>query len=577
MMRRLGSFLGDAWALARPYWSSGERGRALLLLGTVVALNLSLVGMTVVLTYWQRAFFNALEQRDAATFWALLLLGGEAEGTWFPGFCLIAAAYILIAVYQLYLRQALEIRWRRWLTERYLGEWMADRAYYRMALTDATTDNPDQRIADDIRMFVGDTLGLSLGLLNSLVTLFSFVFVLWSLSGPVEVLGVSIPGYMVWVALLYAVVGTWLAHLIGRPLIRLNFLQQRVEADFRYALVRVRDNVEGIALHGGEADETRGLRARFGRLAENWWAIMVATKRLTFFTAGFTQVASIFPIVVAAPAYFAGRIPLGGLIQTSSAFGQVQGALSWFVDNYARLTEWRATVERLTGFTRAVAAARATTEGVQVTPAEGDAVTMEGVTLALPDGRVLLSDAALRLEKGEAVLLTGASGGGKSTLFRALAGIWPFGRGMVAMPEGARALFLPQRPYLPLGTLRRAVCYPLDAAAVPEAEIRAALDAVGLRHLAGRLDEEDAWDRRLSGGEQQRLAFARALLAKPDLLFLDEATASLDPAAEATLYALLRERLPRTTVLSIAHREAVARFHDRALRLEGGTLHAATA
>jgi vitamin B12/bleomycin/antimicrobial peptide transport system ATP-binding/permease protein len=571
-MRRLGSFLGDAWALTRPYWTSAERGRALLLLGTVIVLNLSLVAMTVVLTYWQRAFYNALEQKDAATFWSLLLLGGEAEGIWFPGFCLVAAAYILIAVYQLYLRQALEIRWRRWLTQDYLDRWLSDRAYYRIALTDPATDNPDQRIADDIRLFVDDTLSLSLGLMTSVVTLSSFVFVLWSLSGPLEVLGISIPGYMVWVAILYSLLGSWIAHLIGRPLIRLNFLQQRVEADFRYALVRMRDNVEGVALHGGEADEKRGLTARFKALMENWWGIMVATKRLTFFTAGFTQVASIFPIIVAAPAYFAGRTPLGGLMQTASAFGQVQGALSWFVDNYARLTEWRATVERLTGFTRAIAAARAADDGVRAAPGADPALTMDGVSLSLRDGRVLMTDAAMRLEKGEAVLLTGASGSGKSTLFRAIAGIWPFGRGAVSIPAGSRLLFLPQRPYLPLGTLRRVVCYPLDATQVPEAEIRATLAAAGLPQLADRLDEEDAWDRRLSGGEQQRLAFARALLVRPDFLFLDEATASLDPPAEAALYGMLRERLPGTAILSIAHRDAVARFHDRGLRLEDGHL-----
>jgi putative ATP-binding cassette transporter len=571
-MRRLGSFLGETWALTRPYWTSEERGRGLALLVAVIVLNLSLVGMTVLLTYWQRAFYNALERKDGATFWSLLLLGGEADGAWFPGFCVIAVAYILIAVYQLYLRQALQIRWRRWLTERYIADWLADRAYYRIALTDRETDNPDQRIADDIRLFVDETLALGLGLMNAVVTLSSFVFVLWSLSGPLEVLGVSIPGYMVWVAILYSLLGTWLAHLIGRPLIRLNFLQQRVEADFRFALMRVREHVEGVALYGGEADEQRGLTQRFRALMTNWWAIMVATKRLTFFTAGFTQVASIFPIVVAAPAYFAGRIPLGGLIQTSSAFGQVQGALSWFVDNYARLTEWRATVERLTGFTRAIAAAQAAKGGIRVAPAPADAVTMSGVTLALPDGRVLLRDAALRLEPGEAVVLTGASGSGKSTLFRALAGIWPFGEGEVRIPAGARALFLPQRPYLPSGALRRAVCYPLAAEAVAEADVAAALEAVGLARLAARLEEEDAWDRRLSGGEQQRLAFARALLVKPGFLFLDEATASLDPPAEAALYTLLRERLPGTAILSIAHREAVARLHDRALRLEDGHL-----
>jgi putative ATP-binding cassette transporter len=571
-MRRLGSFLHDAWALTRPYWSSAERGRGLALLAAVVVLNLSLVAMTVVLTYWQRAFYNALEGKDAPTFWSLLLLGGDADGTWFPGFCLIAAAYILIAVYQLYLRQALQIRWRRWLTEHYMADWLSDRAYYRIALTDPNTDNPDQRIADDIRLFVDNTLTLGLGLMNSVVTLFSFIFVLWSLSGPLEVLGISIPGYMVWVAILYSLLGTWLAHLIGRRLIRLNFLQQRVEADFRYALMRVREHVEGVALHAGEADERRGLLHRFHALMENWWAIMVATKRLTFFTAGFTQVASIFPLVVAAPGYFAGRITLGGLMQTSSAFGQVQGALSWFVDNYRDLTEWRATVERLTGFRQAIATARAATGGVRVEARPGDAVELRDVSLALPDGRVLMEGAALRVAKGEAVLVTGASGSGKSTLFRAIAGIWPFGAGDAALPAGARALFLPQRPYLPLGSLRRVVCYPADAAAVPDAAIREALEAVGLPRLVERLDEEDAWDRRLSGGEQQRLAFARALLVQPDFLFLDEATASLDPAAEEAMYTLVRDRLPGTGVLSIAHRPAVARFHDRGLRVAEGRL-----
>ncbi|NKE47906.1 ABC transporter ATP-binding protein/permease [Roseomonas frigidaquae] len=571
-MRRLGSFLRDAWALTRPYWTSEEKGRARLLLAAVVVLNLSLVGMTVVLTYWQRAFYNALEAKDAGAFWSLIFLGGEAAGTWFPGFAVLAVAYILIAVYQLYLQQALQIRWRRWLTGRYLDDWLADRAYYRIALTDPATDNPDQRVADDLRLFVDDTLTLGLGLMSSVVTLFSFIFVLWSLSGPLEVFGVSIPGYMVWVAILYSALGTWLAHLIGRPLIRLNFLQQRVEADFRYALVRLRDNVEGVALHNGEADEKRGLLTRFHALTSNWWAIMTATKRLTFFTAGYAQVASIFPIVVAAPAYFAGSIPLGGLIQTSSAFGEVQGALSWFVASYARLTEWRATVERLTGFQLAIAKARATSAGPQPVAGADQAVTMAGVTLSLPDGRVLMRDVALRLEKGQAVLISGASGSGKSTLFRALAGIWPFGAGAVHVPAGARALFLPQRPYLPLGSLRRAVCYPLDAALVPDAEVRAALEDVGLARLLDRLDVEDVWDRRLSGGEQQRLAFARALLTRPDFLFLDEATASLDPAAEAAMYRLVTERLPETGILSIAHRPAVAEFHGTRLVVAEGRL-----
>ncbi|WP_135467045.1 ABC transporter ATP-binding protein/permease [Crenalkalicoccus roseus] len=579
-MRRLSPFLRDAWRLAAPYWRSEERGRAWLLLGVVVALNLGLVGMSVLLSYWNREFFNALQDRDAGAFRDLLFWWRPTDSGPMPGFMFIAALYILVAVYALYLRQALQIRWRRWLTRQYLDRWLDGRAYYRIALTDPGTDNPDQRIAEDIRLFVDDTLGLGLGLLTSVVTLASFVVVLWSLSGPLTVLGLDIPGYMVWVALGYAVLGTWLAHRVGWRLIGLNFNQQKVEADFRFALVRLRENAEGVALYGGEADEKRGLLGRFRRLMENWWAIMVATKRLTFFTASYNQVAVVFPFVVAAPSYFAGIIPLGGLTQTATAFGQVQGALSWFVDNYARLAEWRATVERLTGFTRAVEraeAAAARGEGVAVVRSEAPELALEDVTLALPDGRVLVEAAEGRFRPGEAVLIAGPSGSGKSTLFRAIAGIWPFGSGRVRVPAGASALFLPQRPYLPLGSLRRAVCYPRDAAACTEAEIAAALTEAGLPHLVPLLEEEANWAQRLSGGEQQRLALARALLLRPDWLFLDEATSNLDPEAEARFYETLRAKLPGTTLVSIAHRPGLAAHHARTLRLREGRLAEAVA
>ena len=568
-MRLIAPFLRDVWSIAGPYWRSEERWKARGLLAVVIALNLSLVGMTVLLTYWQRAFYNTLETKDRQGFFDLLFTWQSNEEGFLPGFVILAVIYILIAVYQLYLKQALQIRWRRWITENLMTSWLATGAHYRIALTDPATDNPDQRIAEDAKLFVDDTLTLGLGLMSALVTLGSFIVVLWSLSGPVEVLGVSIPGYMVWVALIYSVIGTGLAHLIGWPLIKLNFFQQRVEADFRFALARLRENSEGVALYRGEADEHRGLSARFRALTENWWAIMTATKRLTFFTAGFNQVASIFPIVVAAPAYFAGRIPLGGLIQTSSAFGQVQGSLSWIVENYARLTEWRATTDRLTGFRHALDAAARSEGGLR--QAEG-AFALADARIALPDGRVLAEGAALTLAPGEAVMLQGASGSGKSTIFRAIAGIWPFAQGRLSVPKGARMLFLPQRPYLPQGTLRRAVAYPEDAARFSEAEITAALGDVGLASLVAQLDTDGAWGRSLSGGEQQRLAIARALLAKPDYLFLDEATASLDQEGEAALYALLRERLPGTAILSIAHRESVARFHDRRVKLAGGVL-----
>ena len=562
----------EALSLALPYWRSEERWAARGLLGIVVTLNLSLVAMSVLLSYWNREFFNALEVRNAGNFSALLFTWLDTESGLMPGFVWIAALYIVIAVYALYLRQALQIRWRRWITETLLASWLADRAYYRLSLTGQGTDNPDQRLSEDAKRFVDDTLTLGLGLMRSVVTLFSFLFVLWALSGPGTFLGITIPGYMVWVAIIYAVLGTALAHLIGRRLTRLNFQQQKVEADFRYALVRFRDNTEGVALHRGEAEECRSLLTRFHALTENWWALMVATKRLTFFTAGYSQVASVFPFVVAAPAFFAGRIPLGGLTQTAQAFGEVQGALSWIVDNYTSLTEWRATVTRLIEFRDAIDAARRAEGGLRSTPGTAGRMSLQDLHLTLPDGRVLLNNSALELRQGERVLLTGASGSGKSTLFRVLAGIWPFGSGKLTTPSGETTLFLPQRPYLPLGSLRRVVCYPAAPERFSDAEIQAALADAGLAHLAPRLDEEDAWSQRLSGGEQQRVALARALLLKPQWLFLDEATASLDPGAERQLYETLARQLPNATILSIAHRPAVAEHHLRHIILRDGDL-----
>ena len=572
-MRRVLVSLRDAWALAAPFWKSEERGRALLMLGGLVGLNLFLVAMNVLNSFWGREFFNSLQNKDQEAFINLLLFWHHGETGLLPGFVWIAAVFILVAVYQLYLRMALQIRWRRWLTRYYLDNWMDARAYYRVALTDPGTDNPDQRIAEDIRSFVDDTLVLGFGMLRNVVTLVSFVAVLWGLSGAMTLFGISIPGYLVWVALVYSIIGTAFAHWIGRRLIPLNFNQQKVEADFRFALVRLRENTEGVALYGGEAEEKAGLVRRFNALVGNWWSIMVATKQLTFFTSGFNQVAAIFPYVVASPAYFSGAVPLGVLSQTASSFGEVQGALSWFVDNYRSVAEWRATVSRLSGFRGALASAHAEqTGGVHAVPEAGANLRLEGVTLALPDGRVLLADAAAEIAPGEKVLIAGPSGSGKSTLFRAIAGIWPFGSGTVHVPTAGQALFLPQRAYLPLGSLRHALCYPRGEDQFTEAEILAVLSDCGLGHLAPRLDEEDAWDRRLSGGEQQRVALARALLLKPDWLFLDEATASLDPEAETRFYELLRERLPGTALISIAHRPSVAQFHDRALRVQGGHL-----
>ncbi len=565
MLNTFRNFLRDLWRLTKPYWTSNERWIARSLLAAVILLNLGTVFVAVEINKWQASFFNSLEKKDQVEFMRLLgVFGG------------LALAYIVMAVYQLYLSQMLQIKWRRWLTERYLDDWLGHRTYYRLQLTDRATDNPDQRIADDLNSFVGTTLSLTLGLLNAVVTLGSFLYILWGLSGaitlPIGEGGVTVPGYLVWVALIYAAAGTWLAHLIGRPLVGLNFTRQRVEADFRFSLVRFRENTEAIALYAGEEDEKRGFMRRFVAVAENWWDIMRRQKKLTWFQAFYGQLAVIFPYVVVAPRYFSGAIALGGLMQTASAFGQVQGSLSWFIDAYATLAEWKATVDRLVGFRSAMdVAGRAAVEapGVErVMQPRGD-IAAESLKLSLPNGRVLLEDAQLVLQPGVSTLVTGPSGCGKSTLFRAFAGIWPFGEGRVFWPEQARILFLPQRPYLPIGTLRQVLSYPSSAEAFDDATLNDALNRTGLGRLQERLDEQQHWGMLLSGGEQQRIGFARAWLHRPAWLFLDEASSALDDSAERAMYELLEE-LTQTTVVSIGHRAGLVALHRRRIVIEGG-------
>jgi putative ATP-binding cassette transporter len=568
-MRGLGPFLKDAWRLSRPYFISEEKWSAWGLLVSIIALNLSLVGMSVLLSFWNREFYNSLQDKNWRAFIGLLFWYQHTDSGLMPGFVWIAAVYIVVAVYRTYLNQWLQIRWRRWLTGHFMNEWLADRAYYRISLTTDRaalgTDNPDQRIAEDLRDFVDSTLSLGIGLLSNVVSLFSFVGILWGLSGDYPIFGIAIPGYMVWVAVIYAAIGTTLTHFVGRPLVALSFRQQRVEADFRYALVRLRENVEGIALYGGEDEEKLNLRERFGHVIDNWWAIMRRTKLLNSLIAGYDQVAVIFPIIVAAPRYFAGQLPLGGLTQTAGAFGRVQDSLSWFIEAYSSLASWRATVERLTSFHRAIVVARSVTGKGFLRPSPaGDEVQVHGLTLSLPNGNSLLDGADIVFSPGRSVVVTGRSGSGKSTLFRAIAGIWPFGSGSVQMPA-ASTLFLPQRPYIPLGTLRQVISYPAPPDAYPQAAYAEALGDAGLPELLVHLDADDNWAQRLSGGEQQRVALARALLAKPAWLFMDEATASLDPESEEALYKILKQRLPGTTIVSIAHRPTVAAFHDERL------------
>jgi putative ATP-binding cassette transporter len=557
-MSRMRQLFRDAWAIARPYWFSEDRWAGRGLLVSVIGLNLGIVFINVLLNKWNLAFYNSLQDKDYAVFVSQLFK-----------FTYLAGAYIVVAVYQLYLNQMLQIRWRRWLTDRYLEAWLKNKAYYRMQLQEAETDNPDQRIAEDLRLFVATTLGLTLGMMRAVVTLVSFVAILWTLSGPFTIPGVNVtvPGYMVWAALLYAVVGTWLTDRIGRPLVALNFNQQRYEADFRFSLVRFRENAEGVALYHGEPDELRGFRDRFGNVVRNWWDIMRRQKRLTFFTAGYGQAAIIFPFVVAAPRYFRGEFALGGLMQTASAFGQVQDSLSYIVSSYTDIAEWRAVVARLGGFNRALDEVRteAAVQGIRHDESLAGGLGVEHVHLALPGGQPLVEDVSFALRRGDTALISGPSGAGKSTLFRAIAGIWPFGHGRITMPSGSRVLFLPQKPYLPLGTIREVVSYPTPPDGVSDTTLRETLEAVGLPELAGRLDESANWALRLSPGEQQRVAFARALVQKPDWLFLDEATSGVDEAGEERLYSLLRERLPGTTLLSVGHRSTLRPFHARRL------------
>ena len=566
-MTGLASTLATIWRLAAPYFRSEDRLAGGLLLAAVICIELAIVAINVMINQWNARFYNALQDKNWDAFVSELLF-----------FCMLVAVFIVIAVYQLYLNQWLQIRWRRWMTQRYLSHWLDGSNHYRMQLLGDAADNPDQRIAEDINLFIEKGLYLGLGLLNAVVTLGSFVVILWTLSAsaPFTLFGIdwAIPGYLVWAALIYSIAGTAIIHWIGKPLIDLNFTQQRYEADFRFNLIRVRENSEQVALLDGETAENRRLLDRFSRVVGNWMLIMSRTKKLTFFSAGYAQVSIVFPYAVVSPAYFASSIQLGGLMQTASAFSSVQGALSFFVSStvYRQLAEWRAVIARLAGFQRAVEAARA----VAVSPPVVEVVTgpanagvqIDDVAVNLPDGKPLVAGNGLAIPPGDRVLVTGPSGSGKSTLFRAIGGIWPFGKGRIVVPADARLMMLPQRPYFPVGTLSAAITYPAEPGAFSAQQIAEALRAVGLPALAGRLDEDAHWNRMLSLGEQQRLGIARALLQAPDYLFLDEATASLDETSEAALYKLLEERLPKTTLVSIGHRSALNAFHRRRMSIE---------
>jgi putative ATP-binding cassette transporter len=554
---RLAAMVRQIVRLALPYFRSEERWIARALLAAVIAIELASVGITVLINQWYARFYDALQLHDWNAFTRQLVV-----------FSALAGAFVGLAVYQLYLSQWLQIRWRSWMTEQLLDRWLDDAIPYRLQFSRQQSDNPDQRLSDDIRLFVSQTLTLGVGLLGSFVSLSSFVVILWSLSNraPLSLFGhvIAIPGYLVVIALIYAVIGTLVTHWIGRPLVALNFDQQRYEADFRASLLRVRENAEQISALKGEAAERRRLIDRFANVIMNWHMIMSQQKKLTSITAGYTQASVIFPFVIAGPAYFAGMVQLGTLMQTVAAFGQVQTALSFFVSSYGLLAEWRAVVERLSGFTTAVANARGMRPSIVWTRSEvGSPLHVEHLTIYSPGGTPLVHANSITLKRGERALIMGPSGVGKSTLIRSLIGIWPYAEGRVAVPECARTLVLPQRSYLPDGSLRRALVFPGDAAQLSDRAISQSLANVGLPHFAERLDEVGDWQKQLSLGEQQRLSIARALLLAPDFLLLDEATSSLDERSERLIYETLRKKLPHTAIVSVGHAAALCEFHDR--------------
>ncbi|MDB5590885.1 ABC transporter ATP-binding protein/permease [Enterovirga sp.] len=549
-----------ATSFGRPFtWlgrTEGQVGARLVAL--LIAINFIQVAMQIRFNVFYRDLFNALQEKNLDAFWYQI----------FGIFSPLAAIWIAIAVYEIFVDNSLHIRWRSWLTKRTAARWLDNGTHYRIPLMGSDTDNPDQRIQADVRLFIDQTMSLSIRLLSQAATLVSFVIILWGLSRDFIVpgLGIELPGFLVWLVIAYAVIGTWLTHLIGRPLIRLDFRQETVEADFRFSLARLREYGEQVALLRGEKAETARLDRSFTEVVKNFIQILSRRMKLTTFTAGYSQLSVIFPYVLAAPSYFIGRITLGQFQQTASAFSQVQGAMSFFITAYSTLASYKANVDRLTTFNESMSRAEAVGRSTALeldSAASGPDLVLEDLKLALPDGRQIVSIDGFTFREGPSVLVTGPSGSGKSTMLRAISGVWPFGSGHVHVPPGRSVMLIPQKPYIPVGTLRAAVTYPGLDAQYPDEDLRQALLDVNLGHLTDQLDVEDNWAHHLSGGEQQRLSLARALLAKPDWLFLDEATASLDEPMEAVAYRIISERLPNTTVVSIGHRSTLISMHDR--------------
>lgn len=553
-------FIRDVWFLTKSYWQSEERNKAFMLLIAIIALTLGIVYMLVLLNQWNNSFYSALQNYETEKLFDELI-----------HFSWLAAIYIILSVYSYVLQQTLILNWRRWMTNRFIDVWLKNRTYYHLQMFGKDTDNPDQRISEDVRLFVEMTLGFTIGVLKAFCTFASFAFVLYKLSGSLEFTFMgrewNIEGYMFWAALVYSIAGTWVTHIVGKKLVQLNYVQQRYEADFRFSMIRMRENAENVAFYGGEQQESGVFKERFTLLLENFWRLIVKQKQLLWLNSGYSQIAIIFPFVVAMNRYLSKEITLGGLMQVANAFGSVQNSLSYFIDVYVSLAQWKAVVLRLTYFGRHMHEVSTEAERFHVERfVTAQVVSAENLQVNLPDGEPLLKDISFILKPGDNVLIRGVSGSGKSTLLRAIAGIWPFVEGRINLPDIKDLMFIPQRPYLPLGTLRNALLYP-GTKEITDRHLIELMELCEIGYLRDKLDNNADWSHVLSIGEQQRLAFVRAHIQQPLWLFLDEATSALDGDTEAKMYAELGRRLPHTTVVSIGHRSTLNRYHQLALTI----------
>lgn len=557
-------FFRDVWYLTKSYWQSEEKKKAFFLLGCIIALTLGVVYMLVLLNQWNNSFYSALQNYDAKKIFDELI-----------HFSWLAAIYILLAVYSYYLQQTLILNWRRWLTTRFIDIWLQNKSYYNLQMFGKDTDNPDQRISEDVRQFVEMTLSFGIGILKAFCTFASFVVILYNLSGSLSFTFMgktwTINGYMLWASLLYSVIGTYITHIVGRKLVKINFIQQKYEADFRFSMIRLRESAESVAFYRGEAQEGSVFKQRFKMLLDNFWKLVNKQKQLVFLNSGYSQIAIIFPFVVAMNRYLTKEVTLGGLMQVASAFGRVQDSLSYFVDMYSSIAQWQAVVMRLTCFGHHMHDVYQQAERFHVERfAAADVVEVNNMQINLPDGKPLLENISFTLHPGHNVLIKGVSGSGKSTLLRAISGIWPFVDGKIFLPERDKLMFIPQKSYLPLGTLRAALNYPGNKP-IDDTELIYLMDLCQIGYLKDKLDLEADWSHVLSVGEQQRLAFVRAHIQQPQWLFLDEATSALDEDTEATMYSLLQERLQQTTVVSVGHRSTLNKYHELVLRLNKST------